>query len=446
MKVPASIPPPGSTCHLSGAAGAGMNALAQVLSGMGCNVSASDRSRDDGRAPDVVNKLARSGVSFYPQDGSGITTETFCLIASSAVEEGNPDITKARALKIPCFLRGEILAELCACKESVAVSGTSGKSTVAAMIGWILEKTGMDPVVVNGAPVLNWTGENRIGNVRWSTSDLWVLEADESDSLLPRYRPAYAVITNISTDHFDVAKARYLFSDFAQSARAWVLDMSIPEAFEEFEAPGSARGQGRFTYRDTRFTVNLPGRHNLENAFCALRVCEELGCRPESALEPLAAFKGIARRLEITGRSGGVTVIDDYAHNPAKIRAAWRAVAPDCEHVLAVWRPHGFGPLRKMMEELTEAFEEVARRTDRLFVLPVYDAGGTTDRSVNSDVLVKNLREKGVNAEYIDSRNALYERLPALTRPGDTVLSMGARDPDLPLQARTILGSLPRHR
>ena len=156
----------------------------------------------------------------------------------------------------------------------------------------------------------------------------------------------------------------------------------------------------------------------------------------------LVRFGGIQRRLERVGTGRGVTVIDDYAHNPAKIAAAWAAVAPHYRRVLAVWRPHGFAPLALMLGELVQAFCARAGPADRIYILPVYFAGGTTQRTVTADTLVNALRERGVNAELAANYDDLLARLKTVAQAGDGVLWMGARDPDLGVYARRLVAQL----
>jgi UDP-N-acetylmuramate--alanine ligase len=179
----------GEHYHLVGVAGVGMSALAQVLLGQGMRVSGSDRHFDRGEDLEVIAKLRGAGVRFLPQDGRGVTAGTAGVVVSTAIEKGNPDLEAAECRAVPVMHRAEMLARAAAGKRCVAVTGTSGKSTVTGMIGWILDQAGADPVVVNGAPVLNWVTPAAVGNVRLGKSDLWVLEADESDRSLLRYHP-----------------------------------------------------------------------------------------------------------------------------------------------------------------------------------------------------------------------------------------------------------------
>jgi UDP-N-acetylmuramate--alanine ligase len=219
--------------------------------------------------------------------------------------------------------------------------------------------------------------------------------------------------------------------------------------FEGFNPTLSASGS-TFVEKGVTFNVPLPGRHNAENALHAIRLCEKLGFELRKIAGALAAFQGIHRRLEKVGEARGVTVIDDYAHNPAKIQAAWQAVrqgspqaaAPYRKRVLAVWRPHGFKPLAVMMDELVHVISGLCEKDDRFYVLPVYDAGGTADRNIRSEMLVEKLKARNVPAEMAGDPEALATVLAAAARSGDAIMTLGARDPGLPALARRILAAL----
>lgn len=407
--------------HFTGVGGVGMSAVAQAALAVGNAVTGSD-CRCDGISDlrsqiSDLEKLRIAGVSLVPQDSSGITQDLDAVVVSTAIEEDNPDLIAAQKLGLSVLHRSEMLAGLLEGKRCIAVTGTSGKSTVAGMIGWTLSGLGADPTVVNGAPVLGWVDDGHIGNFRAGGSDLWVIEADESDRSLLNYHPEMAVITNVSADHFDIEETNALFDAFRKKVSGDTIEGPVDVE------PGVESA--------------MRGRHNLENAAVAAALCERLGYARDDVRRVLESFKGIHRRFETVGQAGGITVIDDYAHNPAKIQAAWET-ARDCgQRVIGVWRPHGYGPLRKMMEDLASLFNELCSGDDRLLVLPVYDAGGTADRSVNSDALV----EKVSNAEYAGPEN-VADAVGGIAGEGDVVLVMGARDPGLPQLARQIYYSL----
>ncbi len=437
---PAAAPP---AYHLVGVAGVGMNALAQVAAAQGARVSGSDRHRDAGRPLAVLDKLEQAGVVLVPQDGRGVRPGLAAVVVSSAIEPDNPDLAAARRLAIPVMHRAALLARWANAGVSIAVTGTAGKTTVVGMLGWTLARLGADPTVVNGGALVNWKTRRVIGNVRIGRSGLWVVEADESDRSLLRFRPNWAVITNLSRDHFEPRETARLFRAFAARTRRGVIGLygDGPPAPPPADVVLAAGGL-RFTYRGVDFALPLAGRHNVDNALHCIRVCERLGYGLEAVRQALRGFRGIERRLERIGCRRRITVFDDYAHNPAKIAAAWTAVAPHCRRVLAAWRPHGFGPLALMADDLVRTFAALMRPQDRLWLLPVYYAGGTARRAATSATLAAALRRAGVPVALAASHAALRARLRAAARPGDAVLFMGARDPALPESARRFLAQL----
>lgn len=428
-------------CHLVGVAGSGMSALAQVLLAQGWEVSGSDRFSDTGEDLLVINKLRAAGVSLVPQDGSGISSGSCTVIASSAVEAKNPDIVAAAKHGAPVVGRAEMLARLVAGRPCIAIAGTSGKSTVTGMVGWLLERLGADPSVVNGGAVLNWVNDELVGNVRIGKTGPWVLEVDESDKSLLQFDPDWAIITNIGKDHFDIAETEALFKTFAAKVRNQVIGHECLSAgvtiYDE------SFGGTTFSWHAVKFKVPLPGRHNVDNAVQAIALCERLGFSTESMVVPLAEFKGIERRLQFVGRLNGAVVIDDFAHNPAKIRASWETVAPHFRRILAVWRPHGFRPLEFMQDELVETISDVCRPGDEFAVLPVFYAGGTVERRVTSDSFVARLVNSGVSSVALADWQTCIQHIVARAGDGDAILIMGARDPELPRLARDLaaLGS-----
>ncbi len=421
--------------HLVGIAGVGMSALAQALLNAGHAVSGSDRFLDQGRENmGVLETLRRAGARLLPQDGAGVTAHTTAVVVSTAIEADNPDLAAAQRLGVPVRHRSELLAELVAGKQLLAIAGTAGKTTTTALVGHLLVELGADPSVVNGGVVLGWQRRNALGSARKGRDGLWVLETDESDRSLLRFAPDWAIITNISKDHFELDEVVALFRRFAAQVKTGIV--CGPGVAELLRGHTSAHLHSPSAIHP--YPSSLPGRHNAENVLLAATLCEQLGYAPERIRAALTTFQGIHRRLEKAGERGGVTVFDDYAHNPAKIAAACAAVQPAQGRLFAVWRPHGFGPLKLMLGELAAAFAGVLRPQDAALLLPVFYAGGTTSAALNSDALVAALVARGVAAELAPDYAALEARLHAALRPGDVVLIMGARDPDLPLCARRL--------
>jgi UDP-N-acetylmuramate--alanine ligase len=442
-------PRPGARVHVAGVAGVGMSAVAQVLAARGCRVSGSDRFLDQGESLDTLDRLRATGVTMHPQDGSAVDAGLAALVVSTAIEADNPEMTAARGAGVPVVHRAEMLAAYANRARTVAVSGTSGKTTVTAMIGWILEQAGRDPTVVNGGVVRAWQAADRVGNVRAGAGDLWVVEADESDRSLLRFTPEIAVVTNISKDHFELDEVARLFAGFASQSKQVVGGPGVAElpgqaaAPEPFQ-PGRTAAGWVFPFGGVAVAVPMPGRHNAENAWTAMSAAAMLGIPPAAAAAALARFGGVHRRLECVGTAPrGIRVIDDYAHNPAKIEASWRAVAETAPRVLGFWRPHGFAPLRLMKDELAEALGRAVRPADRLYILPVFYAGGTARADFGAEAFADLVAALGVPVAAVADYESLRSRLAAEATPGCAILGMGARDPELPrFAARLAAGGL----
>lgn len=430
--------------HVAGVGGVGMSALAELLLARGYRVTGSDRTLDQGGTSEAVEILKAAGLRVVPQDGAALTTSTEALAVSTAIEADNPELLAAQRLNIRVVHRAALLAEQARGAKVVAITGTAGKTTVTALVGWLLEQAGFDPTVVNGGIVLDWRGQARLGNVRVGRSDWWVLEADESDRSLLNFHPAHAIITNISKDHFELDEVQRLFREFAAQVQGEIVagpgvGAVIGRAVREPATAIVSTPDGwTFEHEGVRYVTGMPGRHNAENALLAVALCLRMGALPDRLRDALARFTGVHRRLEVTGTWRGARVIDDYAHNPAKIAASWRAVREGSRRVLGYWRPHGFAPLALMHDELVDALAGAMGPDDRLFVLPVFYAGGTAKRTIDAPDFVASLRARGLAAECVADYAALRARLDAETQTGDAILGMGARDPELPRFARRL--------
>jgi len=426
-----------------------MSALAQLLLALGHNVSGSDRYYDQGLSLLILKKLRALGVTLFPQNGGGGRDDQDVVVVSSAIEEDNPDLVAAREKKIKILHRAELLASLAERKKIIAVTGTAGKTTVTGMIGFCLEQAGWDPMVVNGGGGLDWLDGKRPGNFRFGRSNTWVLELDESDRSLLHFAPDWAVVTNISQDHFELEEVKSLFATFARQVKNGIVGCDSCKDFAKI-GPHDPSDDGTnlisvtergvsFQYKNHKFQLPLLGKHNIENALNCVMLCEQLGLDLNGVSLALEKFKGIERRLQAAGSGNGVTIVDDYAHNPVKIAAAWDAVRPFSKRILAVWRPHGYGPLKLMRRDLIDVFLKRVRPEDLLVVMSVYFAGGTAQKQFTARMFAEELGERNIPVEYADDYEAVRAVLLKFARPGDTVLLMGARDPDLPVFARNFV-------
>jgi UDP-N-acetylmuramate-alanine ligase len=432
--------------HFTGIFGSGMSALAQYLRFQGITVSGSDRLLGSDDTGSMRRMLEGLGCTIVGQDGSGVSADTDAVCASTAIEESNPDIAAASALSIPIIHRSDLLASIIASKRTIAVAGTSGKSTVTAMIFEFLTACGRSPSLVTGAALRRLERQGLIGNAFSGGSDLLVVEADESDGTLVKYSPEFAVVLNVSKDHKEIDEIKGLFATlFSQSIWTAVNSddpgLAALPATVRFGRSSSAswrpddeqllKTSVRLFRNGIEYHLPLPGAHNLENLRAALCVCEHLGCEGPALADAVKKFEGAARRFVVIETGQNVHVVDDFAHNPAKITAAVSAARGLSDRVIAVYQPHGFGPTRFLKDEYIAAFRAVFRQDDSLYLLPIYYAGGTAQRDICSEDIIEDLGPVPFNAQAVKDRDELLTRLKADARSGDCVLVMGARDPSL---------------
>jgi UDP-N-acetylmuramate--alanine ligase len=453
-----------SSTFFCGIGGSGMLPLACIVRARGGDVAGSDRALDAGRLASKFDFLRAQGIALFPQDGSGLLPG-MTLVTSAAVEPTIPDVARAREIGLPHLTRPQLLAQLLnTAATSIAVGGTSGKSTVTGMIGWILHVASRRPTVMNGAVMKNFvSAETPFASALVGDPDLFVSEVDESDGSIALYAPSVAVLNNVSLDHKEMDELRALFGGFLGAAGKAVVNMDDEES--RTLAPAGAIGFGfgdgfavcgahlvlfdegsSFLVaaggEQAEVRLALPGRHNAGNALAALAACHALGLPLGEAAAALASFTGLKRRLETVGSAGGVTVIDDFAHNPDKIAATLATLTARQGRLLVMFQPHGYGPLGKMGKELATTFASGLRTGDTLILSdPVYQ-GGTVDRSRGSEWLVEAVRAQGGSAEHLPERPAIARRLLQHARSGDTIAILGARDDTLSEFAAELVGNL----
>jgi UDP-N-acetylmuramate-alanine ligase len=444
--------------HYAGLGGSGMSALAQFQVMISGHASGSDRAFDRGERAELRVQLERLGIEIMPQDGSGVTEDCAALVLSTAVEAEVPDFAVARAKNIPIVHRSELLAHFVASHRTIAVSGTSGKSTVTAMIFEILKGAGRDPSVITGGDLRLLQAQGLVGNAFAGGSDLLVVEADESDGSLVRYAPAIGVILNLQRDHKEMAEVATMFAVLRARSRE-ALVVGEEENLEALAGGALRFGFGpradirgnvvelgptgsSFAVDGVRFTLPVPGRHNVANALAAIAAARAVDVPLADMVAPLADFQGVGRRFQTLGTARGVTVIDDFAHNADKIGAALATAKLNTSRLLAVYQPHGYGPTRFLRRDFVDTFTRELRPEDRLWMLEVFYAGGTAARDFSAADIVREIAENGAKAEFAPSRPWLAARIAREARPGDLVLVMGARDPTLTDFALAILAAL----
>lgn len=446
--------------------------LALILRTKGYQVEGSDRSLDQGRLARKFEFLRARGIQLYPQDGGGITRPEQILVTSAAVEETVPDVQAARRLGVPVMRRAELLAQLFnTAPQSIAIGGTSGKSTTTGMIGWILHQAGRDPTVMNGALMKNFiTPEIPFASALVGGGDAFVSEVDESDGSIALFSPRIAVLNNISLDHKTMEELRALFRSFVAKAEVAVLNLdndetralahslppegvvtySLADPNAGLRARNLAPAVDGIRFEVDERTANesvsvhlpVPGAHNVSNALAALCAARACGVPLRDAAAALGGFGGIKRRLETVGAAGGVTVIDDFAHNPDKIEATLATLHAFPGRLLVMFQPHGFRPLKLMMDDFITCFAENLAEEDVLLMPePIY-YGGTVERTVTSADIVRAVGLRKRHAFAYPDRIGCGDQLVALARPGDRIVIMGARDDTLPEFAADLLRRL----
>jgi UDP-N-acetylmuramate--alanine ligase len=459
----------GKSYFFVGIGGSGMMPLAMILAARGARVAGSDRALDAGRVPAKFESLRESGIALHPQDGSGIVSAAQIVVASAAVEESVPDIVAANRVGAERMTRAELNAALFnASRLPIGVAGTSGKSTVTGMIGWVLHVAGRDPTVMNGAVLKNFASEAApFASALVGGGDAYVSEVDESDGSIALYTPRIAVLNNVSLDHKTLEELRDLFGGFIAKAGTAVINldngegaalaMALPEERRlTFAVEGAADLRAEklepepfgigfdLALGDVRLRVRLqvPGVHNVSNALAAIGACVAAGVPIDEAARAIEGFAGLKRRFELVGETNGVAVIDDFGHNPDKIAATLDTLHAFPGRLLILFQPHGYGPLKVMRRELVASLIE-RLRPDDLLVLPdpVYH-GGTVAREVTSADIVADVAAAGANALHIPDREVAAAHLVAEARAGDRIVVMGARDDTLSQLARTMLDRL----
>jgi UDP-N-acetylmuramate--alanine ligase len=444
-----------------------MAPLAQFASLLGGIVSGSDRSLDRGLALPVFDALVEAGVTLTPQDGSGVVPGLDALVHSTAVEPTNAEYQRAGELEIPRIRRGSFLAQIASERRAIAIAGTSGKSTVTAMVAHILLEAGLDPSFLGGGAALDLAGSFPPGSLRVGASDWLVVETDESDGSVAEFSPAIAVLTNLARDHKEIDVTTALFGRLLERTREQAVVHVGDPALAMVPRPGhlgfltvalegtpvwipadlvarSIRlgpGDVRFEIGGALARVPFPGILTVQNAAIAIAAAFAAGVPVAQAARSMERFGGVRRRLERVGAADGIDVYDDFAHNPVKIRMAVEALRPGGA-LRIYYQPHGYGPTRFFRDDLIGTFRDVLRPQDQLLLAPIYDAGGTAERTIRSEDIAEPLRRAGIAASVSPSREEALHELIESARRGDRIVVMGARDDTLPSYAREILAGL----
>ena len=445
-----------------GVAGSGMSAIAQYLRGLGKNVSGSDRYFISEETNETRDKLEIEGINCFSQDGSGITETTDLIVVSTAIEETVFEVQKSKQLNIPILKRSDVLALISESKKTIAVGGTSGKSTTSAMIFEIMQHAGYEPSIISGAGLTSIIKEGKIGNAKVGKGEWLIIEADESDGSIVKYHPEIGLLLNIEKDHQEIDELMQIFGVFRDNTK----DIFITNRSNKLAAELSLNAENDFAiedeknagFRGTDFvqngfkiefkangkpvSMNTVGKHNMENALAAIAVVNRLGINIETAAEALLKYEGIYRRHQIIGEKNGVLLIDDYAHNPAKCAASISACQPIANKLIAWFQPHGYGPTRFLRHDFVQEIAVVLRPDDEIWMSEIFYAGGSAVKDISALDLIKDLKKLGKNAFFVEDRNELVENLKSHFTENTVLLLMGARDPGLETFAKKVFEKL----
>jgi UDP-N-acetylmuramate--alanine ligase len=444
-----------------GVAGVGMSAIAQYLAGINKSVSGSDRYFKEGEVNETKQKLEAEGITCFLQNGDGITEQTNLVVVSTAIEDTVLEVQKAKALNIPILKRSELLALIAQSKKTIAVGGTSGKSTTSAMLFDILQYAGLQPSIISGAGLMSIIDEGKIGNAKVGNGNWLVIEADESDGSIVQYKPEIGLLLNIDKDHQEIDELMGIFTTFKNNSKTFVVnqanalanklsvnsenDFSSDEHSTAKYIATNFEQNGfniQFEVEHVSFSMNVMGKHNMENALAAVAVANGIGVDVQTCAAALKNYKGIYRRNQILGNKNGIWVIDDYAHNPVKCAAAIASCQPVATKVIAWFQPHGYGPTRFLRNDFVHEISKVLRPQDEIWMSEIFYAGGTAVKNISANDLINDIKLLGKNAFFVEDRNDFVLTLKPHLTQDCVLLLMGARDPSLEQFSKTIFNNL----
>jgi UDP-N-acetylmuramate--alanine ligase len=435
--------------HFVGIGGIGMSGIAEVLLNLGYAVSGSDLKHTP-----VTERLAALGARVSEGHAAENVRGAQVVVTSTAVAAANPEILEAQRLQIPVIPRAEMLAELMRLKFNVAVAGAHGKTTVTSMVAVMLAEAGLDPTAVIGGRLDVFGSSARLGK-----GELMVVEADESDRSFLYLLPSIAVVTNIDREHLDhyrdLEEISAAFLDFVNKVPFYgaVIACTDPPWGERFLqllprirrrvvtyglepgadclasaielAPQGSRFDVAFKGKPLgRFKLSITGRHNVQNALAAVAVGIELELSADKIRDGLERFRGVDRRFQVKAERNGITVVDDYGHHPAEIRAVMEAAKlRGAQRILAIFQPHRYTRTKFLMDDFAECFDGC----ERVYVLDIYPASEPPIPGVTAERLVDRMRELGLDrARYAPSEKAVIQEVLSDMKPGDLIITVGA--------------------
>jgi UDP-N-acetylmuramate--alanine ligase len=347
-------------------------------------------------------------------------------------------------------------------KRTIAVGGTSGKSTTCAMVFDILEEANLHPSIISGAGLVSIMEEGKIGNAKVGAGEWLIIEADESDGSIVQYQPEIGVLLNIDKDHQEIEELMQIFATFKNNTQsdfivnqannlAKQLSQNIQHDFSSNEDDKAGfvatdfHQQGfniQFKINGTAFSLDTVGKHNAENALAAVSVASQLGIALETCAAALKNYKGIYRRHQILGSKNGVWVVDDYAHNPVKCAASIAACQPIAPKVVAWFQPHGYGPTKFLRSDFVHEIAAVLREEDEIWMSEIFYAGGTAVKDISAKELIDDIKYLGKKAYFQEDRNDFIESVRPHLTDNCVLLLMGARDPSLEIFTKEVFNNL----
>ncbi|PYM91463.1 MAG: UDP-N-acetylmuramate--L-alanine ligase [Candidatus Rokuibacteriota bacterium] len=435
--------------HFVGIGGSGMSGIAEILVNLGYRVTGSDQRRND-----AVERLATLGAKVFIGHRAEHVEGAHVVVYSSAVSRDNVEVQAARQRQIPTIARAEMLAELMRLKYGIAVAGTHGKTTTTSMIGAVLAEGRFDPTIVVGGRVSSLGSNARLGQ-----GDYLVAEADESDGSFLKLAPTIAVVTTVDAEHLDhygtLDAIRDAFVAFVNKVPFYGsavlcldqpnIQLLIPRLEKRIITYGLESAADLVARRPhlqgmtSRFEVvqrgailgecrlQVPGRHNVLNALATIGVALDLEIPFATIQRALEGFSGVQRRFQILGRARGVTVVDDYGHHPAEIRATLAAAKAGFDsRIVTVFQPHRYTRTLHLRQEFLTAFNQA----DALVVMDIYAAGEPSIPGVTGEDLAEGIRSHGHrDVTYLGSDRArIVQHLAETVRTGDLVITLGAGD------------------
>jgi UDP-N-acetylmuramate--alanine ligase len=434
-----------------GIAGSGMSAIAQYLKGINKVISGSDRYFTPDTFNETKEKLEAAGIQCFLQNGQGISEKTDLVVVSTAIEDTVFEVQKAKELAIPIIKRSELLSIIAKSKKTIAVGGTSGKSTTSAMLFEILQFAKLDPSIISGAGLVSIIKEGKIGNAKVGKGDWLVIEADESDGSIVQYSPEVGLLLNVDKDHQEIDELIKIFTIFKKNTRDLFVvnqsnllakqlsadskyDFSVDHKSDAKYIAENFAQNGfviSFSIQNILFTINSIGRHSMENALAATAVANLLGVDISVCADALKNYEGIYRRHQVLGKTNGVIVIDDYAHNPAKCAASIAGCQFIAPKVIAWFQPHGYGPTRFLRNDFVKEIASVMRDDDEIWMSEIFYAGGTAVKDISANDLINDLKLLGKNAFFVENRTDFLPSVRPHFTDNCVLLLMGARDPSL---------------